>query len=237
MREILCEVAKRLREAPDRAAELTLKRAEVSDALHKALDAVKQKEAEVAGAVAAEKNGDGRPLFPNEAARNAETSRRLQADAGYQAARAEVDRLRKELREVDSEIERVGRRHRSDANLAYLAANLLAAGMREEFEAMLAAYGTADRAPQDKPEAKAEAEAKPEAKQDVDTDTFKVLEVRPGKSEGTIRAYCEGESGKVAVYAKNGVAKVLAGAVGGKVQVKYRKLDKGLFALEARPVA
>ncbi|RPF42016.1 hypothetical protein EDD75_2237 [Thermodesulfitimonas autotrophica] len=239
MREVLCEIATRLSSAPDRAAELTLKRAEISDRLHQALDSLKAREAEVAGAVAAERNGDGKPKFPNEASRNAETNRRLQADASYQQAKAEADRLRAELRQLDAEIERVGRRHRSDANLAYLAANLLAAGMRGEFEAVLKAYGgvqaeaEAKAEAQDRPEAEVK---KPEAERDVETGTFTVTEARL-TSKGVLRAYCEGPDGKVAVYAKNGVAKVLSGAVGGKVSVKFKRLDKGLFALEARPVA
>jgi hypothetical protein len=70
----------------------------------------------------------------------------------------------------------------------------------------------------------------------LESGTFTVLEVRAGKSEGTVRAYCQGEDGaKVPIYAKNGAAQALSKAVGKKVVVKFRRLDKGLFALEARP--
>jgi hypothetical protein len=62
------------------------------------------------------------------------------------------------------------------------------------------------------------------------TGTFKVLECRESKP-GVVRAYCEGPEGKVAVFAKNGNAKTLAEAVGKQVEVKYRKGDKGLIAL------
>lgn len=59
-----------------------------------------------------------------------------------------------------------------------------------------------------------------------------VLEARPGKSEGTIRAYCQTEGGeKVAVYAKNGTGKKLAGAIGEAVAVKYKEMDHGWFAV------
>jgi len=209
----------------------------------RSLDDLKAREAEVAGAVAAETDGNGGKKYPNEAARNAEIQRRLAADAGYQALRAEADRLRQELRAADAEIEQVGRRHRSDANMAYLVASLLGAGLRAEAEAALAAYGEPQEAPEE-PQAQAEAEPKPDAQAQgqakadgLETGTFTVLEVRAGKSEGTVRAYCEGPDGKTAVYAKNGAAKVLSGAAGRKVEVRFRRLDKGLFAVEARPVA
>ena len=243
MRETLIQIANRLREAPDRAGKLVLRRGVISDELHVTLEAIKIREAEVAGAVAVETDGNGGKKYPNEAARNAEIQRRLAADAGYQALRAEADDLRRELRMLDAEAEQVGRRHRSDSNMAYLVASLLGAGLRAEAEAVLAAYGAETEAAeaQAEPKAqepKAEPEAQGQAKADgLETGTFTVLEVRAGKSEGTVRAYCEGPDGKTAVYAKNGAAKVLSGAVGRKVEVKFRRLDKGLFAVEARPVA
>jgi hypothetical protein len=237
-----------------------LRRGELSDRLHRTLDVMKEIEAQTAGEVASETDGNGGKRWPNEAARNAEIQRRLAADAGYQALRAEADRLRQELRAADAEIEQVGRRHRSDANMAYLVASLLGAGLRAEAEAVLAAYGAKQEAPEE-PQAQAEAEppkadaqAEPKAQEPktepqaqgqgqapkadgLETGTFTVLEVRAGKSEGTVRAYCEGPDGKTAVYAKNGAAKVLSGAAGRKVEVRFHRLDKGLFAVEARPVA
>ncbi len=243
----MVQIAVRLREMPDRAAELVLRRGELSDRLHRVLDDLKAREAEVAGVVAAETDGNGGKKYPNEAARNAEIRRRLQADPAYLAATTEADRLRQELRAVDAEAEQVGRRHRSDCQVAYLVTSLLGAGLRAEAEAVLAAYGAepeAQREPQaqaepEPPKAEAEPKTEPQApKADgLETGTFTVLEVRAGKSEGTVRAYCEGPDGKTAVYAKNGAAKVLSGAVGRKVEVRFRRLDKGLFAVEARPVA
>lgn len=252
MKDILETVAKRLGEAPNLAAELTRRRAEVSDSLHRALDRVREIETRTGGEVAGLRNGDGKPVYGNEAARAAEIARRLAADREYQQARQEADRLRKELAELDARLEEVGRRHRSDASLVYLAASLVSAGMREVAEATLAAYaeGCAAQAevppleeaaiPWDAPEtppARSEEPAptrpqEPPAKGEADLaeGVFRILEVRPGKSEGTIRAWAEGQKGKVALFAKNSVAKALAGAIGKEVRVKYRKLDKGLFA-------
>lgn len=66
---------------------------------------------------------------------------------------------------------------------------------------------------------------------------FTVLEARPGKSEGTIRAYCQAEDGqKVAVYGKNGNGQALAGNIGKQVNIRFRHLDKGLFAVSVQPV-
>jgi len=250
MREVLVDIAKRLGELPVVSGELSLKRAEIADKLHRNLDIAKEREVEIAGAVASEKNGDGKCVYPNEQARQAEIARRLQADAEYQNVKAEVDRLRQELRELDAKIEETGRRHRSDANIAFLAASLLNAGLREDAEAVLMAYaegtgktaevgGTGKTVEQDsRAEAPAEkATLETPTSEDLETGVFKVLEARPGKNEGTIRAYVEGPEGKVALYAKNGAGKVLAAAIGGTVEAKYRRLDKGLYAVQVRPVA
>jgi hypothetical protein len=244
MKDILEAVAKRLGEAPALAGQLVRRRAEVSDALHKALDRAKEIEARVGGEVAGVRNGDGKPVYANEAARAAEIARRLAADREYQQARQEADRLRRELAELDARIEETGRRHRSDANLVYLVASLVSADMREVAEATLAAYAegcaaqAAEAMPQDAPgappaqaqESARAQEPAPAKGEDLAEGTFRVLEVRPGKSEGTVRAWVEGSEGKVALFAKNSVAKALAGAIGKEVRVKYRKLDKGLFA-------
>ncbi|NPV72295.1 MAG: hypothetical protein HPY89_00575 [Pelotomaculum sp.] len=69
----------------------------------------------------------------------------------------------------------------------------------------------------------------------TETGTFTVLEVRLGKSLGTVRAYCQAEDGnKYAIYAKNGNGQALAGAVGKTVNVKYRRVDKGLWAVNVQ---
>lgn len=48
----------------------------------------------------------------------------------------------------------------------------------------------------------------------------------------------EGSDGRrMVVYGKNGAGQALADAVGRRVEVRYRRGDKGLMAVEARPVA
>lgn len=250
MKDVLEAIVRRLGEIPAVAGELVRRRAELSDALHCALDRIKLIETQVGGEVAAVRNGDGKPVYANETARNAEVARRLAGDREYQAARQEADCLRKELAELDARIEEIGRRHRSDANVVYLVASLVGAGLRPEAEAVLAAYaeGCALQAPaaETGPAAQAEEAAaqteEPAAlkesspakgEDDLAEATFRVLEVRPGKSEGTVRAWCEAEDGtKVAVFGKNGIAMALSAAVGKRVTIRYRKLDKGLFAVK-----
>jgi hypothetical protein len=71
----------------------------------------------------------------------------------------------------------------------------------------------------------------------LETGIFHVLEVRESRP-GVVRAYCQAEDGgKQAVFAKNDNSRALAGAVGRQVTVKYRRGDKGLIAVEVRPVA
>ncbi|WP_027717404.1 hypothetical protein [Desulfovirgula thermocuniculi] len=245
MREILVQIAYRLGEAPNKAAELTLRRGEINDQLHKALDALKETEARVAGEVAAERNGDGRPLYPNEQARQAEIARRLAADQDYQALRQEADRLRQVLREIDARIEETGRRHRSDCQMASLVAAMLNAGLREEALAVLGAYAEGLKAGQgEKPGEGQGTQGQDDTQnaqgqdgaQGLAEGTFKVLEAR-ANDKGVVRAWCEGPQGKVALFAKNGAAKILQAAVGKRVKAHYRALDKGLFAVAVEVVA
>ncbi|AEG58982.1 hypothetical protein Desru_0697 [Desulforamulus ruminis DSM 2154] len=66
---------------------------------------------------------------------------------------------------------------------------------------------------------------------EMESKVFKVLETRPGKSEGTVRAYCEARDGsKHAVFAKNGNGKKLLESIDKLVFVKYRPGNKGLIA-------
>lgn len=271
IREVLTEIAGRLGGAPDRAAGLIRERAEAADRLHKALAALEELEARVAGEVAAERDGDGRPAFPNEAARKAEALRRLAGDREHQALKAEADAARARLRGLDAEIERASLRHRGDAVIVQLAAALIGAGMADAAEAVLEAYHRAangtggstnagdanaqDQAPQGQghtrapgqsqvqPQVGGQGESQPQGHDQgrdngPEAAVFTVLEARPGSSPGTVRAWCEGPDGrKVAVYGKNGAGEALAQAVGRRVEVKYRRGDKGLIAVEARPVA
>lgn len=242
------DIAKRLGEAPALCGELVRKRAEISDTLHKNLDSMKEREVQVAGAVASERNGDGKPAYPNEQARAAEIARRLNADTGYQFVKGEADRLRQELRELDARIEETGRRHRSDANMAYLVASLLSSRLKEDAEAVLEAYAEgavpAPAPAEEQGERGEPVDGQPNGKtpppheQDgLEVGTFQVLEARQGRSKDTIRAYVQGALGKAVLYAKNGVGQVLASSVGKTIEAKYRRLDRGLFAVQVRPVA
>ena len=59
------------------------------------------------------------------------------------------------------------------------------------------------------------------------------MEVRKGKSTGTVRAWCEEAGGKKAVvYAKHEAAKLLTSSVGKQVEVVFKKLNKGYFAVK-----
>lgn len=73
----------------------------------------------------------------------------------------------------------------------------------------------------------------------LEVSIFEVLEVRPTKKEGTVRAFCKGPEGNVAVYAKKGAAAdTLADAIGAKVETLYRKMDnRKLFAIKATKLA
>lgn len=239
MREVLCEIAKRLGEVPTSSGELIRKRAETSDSLYKNLDGMKEKEINVAGAVATERNGDGRPVFPNEAVRNAEISRRLKADTEYQGIQKEVDRLRQELRKLDAQIEETSQRHRSDSNIVNLVSSMLGAGLKDEAARILSAYAEGITTPKTPIESStSEMQQTRDKDGDLETGVFLVLETRPGRNEGTIRAYVEAKDGtRTALFAKNGAGQTLATAIGKKVEAQYRRLDKGLYAIRVCPVA
>lgn len=265
IREVLAGIAARLGGAPDRAAALIKERAGASDRLHRALGAMEEFEAKIAGEVAAEKDGNGRPAFPNGAARKAGVLRRLAADPEYRALKEEADAARMRLRELDAGIERASLRHKSDVVITHLAAALIGAGKAETAEAVLAAYHSAgadaggsanangtdagdtnarDQASQDRGQGSqavaAQAQVQPQVREQGQNNglgaaVFTVLEARPGGSPGTVRAWCEGQDGRrVAVYGKNGAGEALAGAVGRRVEIRYRKGDRGLIALSVR---
>jgi hypothetical protein len=69
---------------------------------------------------------------------------------------------------------------------------------------------------------------------DLETGIFTILEVRDGRSPGTVRAWCEGPEGKVAVFAKNGTGQALRDALGRQIEARYRRGDKGLIAFSVR---
>jgi len=226
------EILRRIQGTPNRASQLVQERGEVCDRLHMLLDRQKTIEVQVAGDVASERGTDTKPIFPNEALRRAEESRRLAASAEYQQVLQDVDQARKRLREVDAELESVQRRHASDLAVIGLVTALMNAGKLEDAEVALAAY-----AGEDAVETAAKGAAETAAGED-DTVTATVLEVRHGKNAGIIRAWCELADGRnAAIYGKNGIGQALASAVGKKVRVRVRAGNAGLIALRVDPAA
>ena len=70
---------------------------------------------------------------------------------------------------------------------------------------------------------------------------IKVLEAKETKNPGTVRAWCEIDGRHEAIFAKNGVGKVLLGSIGKNVAIKYRILEnengsKGIFAVHSKAV-
>lgn len=237
MREVLVEIAARLASTPEALAALTRRRAEASDALHRALEEARRIEIKVAGEVAGEVEL-GRPKYGNEAARNAETQRRLAGDQAYQRIQGEVTRLREELRVIDADLELAKARFRSDNNVLFLAACLAQANRVEEAEAVLAAYG-APREGQGQEAQQPAAGAPPQAQQadGLETGAFTVLEAR-ATDRGAVRAWCQAEDGtKLAIFGKNGTGQALANAVGKRVKVRFRRGDKGLIAIAVSAAA
>jgi len=228
VQNILTDLAARLAAAPEAAAELTARRKAVSDELHRALDRMKEIEARVSGEVAAEADESGNRRFPNEAARAGEIARRLAADPEYQQCRAAADRLREELRGLDAEIERVQRRHQSDAALASVAAALFQAGRADLAEAALAAYGGDGR-----PQAGAGAQPREERGDGLQEAEVVVLAARMNDN-GVVRAWCEAADGsRVAVFARDAAGSVLLNSRGRRVRARCRRVDRGLYAVEA----
>ncbi|HHY93826.1 MAG TPA: hypothetical protein GX513_02260 [Firmicutes bacterium] len=211
--------------------------------LYELAEMQKRLEAEIASEVANERNGEGKPKFPNDAARQGEISHRILASEKWRGLKRDVDQARKEWWEAEARLERMKLEHRSTIALLDVVAGAIRAGKSpEEAEGLLAADCDT---PASKPSQNG---GKPTVTQDDTTQgggngkenggglrqaTVKVLEARPGKSEGTVRAWCEAEDGdKVAVFGKNGTAKKLAASIGEKVRVEYREGDYGWFAVK-----
>lgn len=65
-------------------------------------------------------------------------------------------------------------------------------------------------------------------------ESFKVLEVKQGR-EGVTRAWCQMTDGnKIAVFSKGETAEVFLNAKGQDVTARYRPVEKGLFAVNAK---
>ncbi|NSW84515.1 MAG: hypothetical protein HPY90_14990 [Syntrophothermus sp.] len=231
---------------PGEIERLTLELASKKQALHELLALRSQREAEIAGEVANETNGDGKKRFPNEEARKAEIARRLAQDAWWQDSEKYLKEMRSELVELEARLERSRYEHRTATTLL----NLLAAGIQAGNQAVIEAVLQEQERPQEDRKEQALAnfinglkgeipqEQPPQEQEKQNGNGLKeakvrVLEARPGKSEGTIRAWCEtGDGEKVAVFGKNGAGKKLAGSVGEVINVRYKEGDYGWFAVK-----
>ncbi|WP_066638392.1 hypothetical protein [Desulfolucanica intricata] len=119
-----------------------------------------------------------------------------------------IKSIREDLTVLDVQFEELRFQHQSNLAIANLLTGLLNAGKAEDVKILLG-----DDA--------------------LESGIFKVLEIRKGKSTGTVRAWCEEAGGKKAVvYAKHEAAKLLTSAVGKQVEVVFKKLDKGYFAVK-----
>ncbi|MGB9804374.1 hypothetical protein, partial [Desulfofundulus sp.] len=138
--------------------------------------------------------------------------------------REELNQARAEYAASEAKLEALKARHAGAVALANLLAAMVQAG--RDTQALEAAVAEALGGGQVPPSQNAQAD------DGTETGTFKVLEARPGKSPGVVRAYCRAKDGtKHAVFAKNGAGQALAGAVGKTVEIKYRQGDKGFIAL------
>jgi hypothetical protein len=199
---------------------------------------------DVSGRVAAEKE-----KYCNEAARNAETARRLKGHKEWLELRDKVvPEARKALERAEAALEQLKLQCQADIAVVNLIAARYHAGDPDKARKILEAYfvgsGEVDASESMPPDLEPEqpvpvheqGQVQPQGN-GLETGTFTVLEARAGSSPGTVRAWCEGPEGKVAVFGKNGAGKALAGAVGKQVEVKYKRGDKGLIAIGVRPVA
>jgi DNA repair exonuclease SbcCD ATPase subunit len=237
MLRTLIEQAQRL---PGEVETLIHQAAETKQGLHDLLQDRAKLEAQVAGEVANESNGDGKKKYPNEEARKAEIARRLQANEIYQANEEAIRKAREAVVDLEARLDRNRYEHRTATALLNLLAAAIQAGRQDVEGAILKDSQEVQRAEAKKKFTQALkeiTEEKPASGNITNGNGLKeakvtVLEAKPGKNQGTIRAYCQTEGGeKVAVYAKNGTGKKLAAAVGEKVAVKFKEIDHGWFAV------
>lgn len=236
---MLRELVEQARRLPAEVEKAAVEVQELKQQLYELAEMQKRVEAEIAAEVANERNGDGKPKFPNEAARAGEINRRILASEKWRELKRDVDEARKAWWEAEARLERLKLEHRTAIALLDVVAGAIRAGKSpEEAESLLAVdCGT----PASKPSTNG---GKPTATQDSTTSNgngnglkqavVKVLEARPGKSEGTLRVWAEeAETGeKQVIFAKNSVAEKLAKAIGKRVKVEYRELDHGWYAVK-----
>ncbi|MGQ9533578.1 MAG: hypothetical protein ACUVTQ_12405 [Desulfotomaculales bacterium] len=214
-------------------AELAAKK----QSLHDLLAGQKEIEAQVAG----ENGTDGRKKYPNEEARKSEVGRRLKADTRYRAIEKELNRVRLQLVELETNVERARYEFRAANTLLTLLASAIQANRPDVEQAVLAAGGQSwggpgrARAPGCGPDRSQAENRRPEGSGGRHLQGAGSQGQREGRRRDLVRG--GGTGTKVALCVKNGAARTLQAAVGKRVKARYRRLDRGLFAVEARPVA
>lgn len=147
----------------------------------------------------------------------------------------QVKELKKLSIEVEKEQELIARRFKADTTILAAVTALFSGGRVEDAEALLTAYAAKLSPETETPTVE---EKQPKKTNGLETGTFTVLEAKM-TDRGAVRAWCQKDDTgeKIAIYAKGDSGKTLASAVGAKVEAKYRKVDKGLFAVSVKEVA
>ncbi|MCL6477491.1 MAG: hypothetical protein K6T65_03670 [Peptococcaceae bacterium] len=245
------KLAQDLARSGERIENLVIGMADARQTLHDTFESLKKHEVIISGQVASERRNN-QPAYPNEDMRKAEVVRRLEADPEYRELKERLQDARVNLAFAEAELEREKANHVGMVAMAGLLTALVNAGRIEDVERfvrdVLDAGGRSDKGPaQDSGKnnghipagagpACGQAAADGPEDSELQTGAFMVLEARESRP-GTVRGYCQAADGnKVAVYAKNGHGQTLAGAVGGFVQVSYRRGDKGLIATSVKLV-
>jgi hypothetical protein len=245
------KLAQDLARSGERIENLVIGLADARQALHDTFEALKKHEVIISGQVASERK-NSQPAFPNEDMRKAEVVRRLETDPEYRELKERLQDARVNLAFAEAELEREKANHAGMVAVAGLLTALVNAGRIDDVERLvrevLDVGGRSDKGPdQDSGknnglvsagavQACGQAAANGPEDGELQTGAFMVLEARESRP-GTVRGYCQSADGsKVAVYAKNGPGQTLAGAVGGFVQVSYRRGSKGLIATSVKLV-
>ena len=238
------KLAQDLARSGERIENLVISLAEARQMYHDAFEELRKCEVLASGQVASERK-NGQPAFPNEDTRKAEVLRRLESDGEYRKLKEQFQDARVNLAIAEAELEREKAEHNGLVALLGFITALVNAGKIEDADRyvqeiwgsgnqdnILARESgkTGGNTPAYTGKAFERTAAAVSEEGELQTGAFMVLEARESRP-GTVRGYCLAADGsKVAVYAKNGHGQTLAGAVGGFVQVSYRKGDKGLIA-------
>lgn len=230
---------------------LVISLAEARQMYHDTFEALRKCEVLTSGQVASERKSS-QPAFPNEDTRKAEVLRCLESDGEYRKLKEQFQDARVNLAIAEAELEREKANHNGLVALLGFITAMVNAGKiddAEKYAREILGFGNQDykvpapengktsgNAPAYTDKAFEQTAAAVSEEGDLQTGAFMVLEARESRP-GTVRGYCLAADGnKVAVYAKNGHGQTLAGAVGGFVQVSYRKGDKGLIATSVKLV-